>query len=433
MPRWTTTDDATIAAYIAEIDRVGPSIILFHSQAGSFGFKVAQARPDKVKALIAIEPAGLGDPAKVDVLKNIPTLIVYGDYIEKDSRWPKIRATGLAFADGIRAAGGSVDVVDLPQGRHQGQFAHGDDGQEQCRGRGADPDVARRQGADQVSLSGILGHRKRREMHGTKILEEADRLMTVCNSCRYCEGLCAVFPAMEMRRAFSDGDLNYFANLCHGCGACYTDCQFSPPHEFNVNVPQTLAIARAESYAAYAWPRAFSGLFARNGLSISIIAALSVAAFIFGFAAFHDRQVLFGIHTGPGAFYKLMPHNAMAALFGGGVSLCDRGAGHGRARVLARHRRADRHAGGSALALAGDQGHRTIALSRRRRGRLRQRGRAAERPAPDLSPSDLLRFWAVLRLDLGGDARITISGRARRRTRGGTCRSCSARSAASGC
>jgi citrate/tricarballylate utilization protein len=153
-------------------------------------------------------------------------------------------------------------------------------------------------------------------MHGTSILEEADRLMTVCNSCRYCEGLCAVFPAMEMRRAFSDGDLNYLANLCHGCGACYTDCQFSPPHEFNVNVPKAFAIARAESYAAYAWPAACAGLFARNGLAISLIAALCVAAFIFGFAAFNDRQVLFGVHTGPGAFYKLMPHNAMAALFG---------------------------------------------------------------------------------------------------------------------
>jgi citrate/tricarballylate utilization protein len=153
-------------------------------------------------------------------------------------------------------------------------------------------------------------------MHGTRILEEADRLMTVCNSCRYCEGLCAVFPAMEMRRSFSDGDLNYLANLCHACGACYTDCQFSPPHEYNVNVPQTLAVARADSWAAYAWPRALSGLFARNGLAISVIAAVSVAAFIFGFAAFNDRQVLFGIHTGPGAFYALMPHNAMAALFG---------------------------------------------------------------------------------------------------------------------
>src|SRR5215475_4010513 len=153
-------------------------------------------------------------------------------------------------------------------------------------------------------------------MHGTRILTETDRLMTVCNSCRYCEGLCAVFPAMEMRRAFSDGDLNYLANLCHGCGACYVDCQFSPPHEFDVNVPKTLAIARAESYAAYAWPRAFAGLFARNGLAISLIAAASVAAFIFGFAAMNDRAVLTGVNTGPGAFYKLMPHNAMAALFG---------------------------------------------------------------------------------------------------------------------
>jgi citrate/tricarballylate utilization protein len=153
-------------------------------------------------------------------------------------------------------------------------------------------------------------------MHGTKILEEADRLMTVCNSCRYCEGLCAVFPAMEMRRSFSDGDLNYLANLCHSCGACYTDCQFSPPHEFNVNVPQTLAIARNDSYAAYAWPRACAGMFARNGLVISLVAALSVAAFILGFVVFHDAKILFGVHTGPGAFYKLMPHNAMAALFG---------------------------------------------------------------------------------------------------------------------
>ena len=41
-------------------------------------------------------------------------------------------------------------------------------------------------------------------MHASEALAEADRLMTVCNSCRYCEGLCAVFPAMEMRRVFAD-------------------------------------------------------------------------------------------------------------------------------------------------------------------------------------------------------------------------------------
>ncbi|MEH2481159.1 citrate/tricarballylate utilization protein [Nitrobacteraceae bacterium AZCC 2146] len=153
-------------------------------------------------------------------------------------------------------------------------------------------------------------------MHATSALTEADRLMTVCNSCRYCEGICAVFPAMEMRRSFSDGDLNYLANLCHSCGACYYDCQFSPPHEFNVNVPAVLAQVRGESYGAYAWPPFLSGSFQRNGLVISIVAALSVAAFIIGFVAFHDSGVLFGAHSGPGAFYRLMPHNAMAALFG---------------------------------------------------------------------------------------------------------------------
>jgi len=147
-------------------------------------------------------------------------------------------------------------------------------------------------------------------------LGEAERVMIVCNSCRYCEGLCAVFPAMELRRVFPAGDLNYLANLCHGCGACYYDCQFSPPHEFNVNVPQVLAKVRNDSYATYAWPRALSGLFARNGLAISLIAAISVAVFILGFVAWHDPAVLFGRHSGPGAFYRLMPHNTMVALFG---------------------------------------------------------------------------------------------------------------------
>src|ERR1700736_5622331 len=142
-------------------------------------------------------------------------------------------------------------------------------------------------------------------MHATSALAEADRLMTVCNACRYCEGLCAVFPAMEMRRAFPDGDLNYLANLCHSCGACYYDCQFSPPHEFNVNVPLTLAKVRAESYEAYAWPPAFAGLFRRNGLAIAIVAALSVAAFVIGFVASADPALLWTAQSGPGAFYRL--------------------------------------------------------------------------------------------------------------------------------
>ncbi len=115
MPRWTTTDDATIAAYTALVDKVCPCVILFHSQAGQFGFKVAQARPDKVRALIAVEPAGQGDPVQAAKLAGIPTLFVYGDYIEQDARWPTIRKNGIAFGEEISRAGGKVEVVDLPK------------------------------------------------------------------------------------------------------------------------------------------------------------------------------------------------------------------------------------------------------------------------------------------------------------------------------
>jgi len=114
VPRWTTTDQMTIDAYLAEVDRVCPCVLVFHSQAGQFGFKVAQARPDKIRALVAIEPAAAGDPAQAAALKDIPILVVYGDNIAKDSRWPAIRATGVAFVDKVKQAGGSVEVVDLP-------------------------------------------------------------------------------------------------------------------------------------------------------------------------------------------------------------------------------------------------------------------------------------------------------------------------------
>jgi len=45
-------------ALIALIDKIGPAILLTHSQAGAFGWPVADARPDAVKALIQVEPSG---------------------------------------------------------------------------------------------------------------------------------------------------------------------------------------------------------------------------------------------------------------------------------------------------------------------------------------------------------------------------------------
>jgi len=43
---------------LALLEKIGPAIVLTHSQSGAFGWPVADARPDHVKAIVAIEPSG---------------------------------------------------------------------------------------------------------------------------------------------------------------------------------------------------------------------------------------------------------------------------------------------------------------------------------------------------------------------------------------
>lgn len=115
VPRFTTTDNLILDAYSAEIEKVCPCVVLVHSQAGKFGFEMAQKHPDLVKALIAVEPAAVGKQAEVGRLSKIPVLMLYGDYINNDSRWPTIHKRGEDFAALIKGVGGDVDFIDLPK------------------------------------------------------------------------------------------------------------------------------------------------------------------------------------------------------------------------------------------------------------------------------------------------------------------------------
>ena len=141
-----------------------------------------------------------------------------------------------------------------------------------------------------------------------ELLKEANHVMTVCNSCRYCEGFCAVFPAMELRRIFTTEDMKFFANLCHNCRGCYYACQYAPPHEFDLNIPKTFAELRLATYKEFVWPVFLSGLFERNE---KVIKAVSIGAVLFVFLLTLISQgaaVLFGTHEGPGAFYAVTPY-----------------------------------------------------------------------------------------------------------------------------
>lgn len=150
------------------------------------------------------------------------------------------------------------------------------------------------------------------ELPETAAMQEARRAMEVCNACRYCEGYCAVFPAMELRRDFAAGDLNYLANLCHSCKGCYYACQYAPPHEFGINVPRVLAEVRSESYASYAWPRPLARLYERNGLVMSLAMAGGVALVLVLTMALRASVLYAPQPVVPGqGFYNVIPYGAM--------------------------------------------------------------------------------------------------------------------------
>ena len=141
---------------------------------------------------------------------------------------------------------------------------------------------------------------------------EVSRQLQICNACRYCEGFCAMFPAMTRRLAFDKADIHYLANLCHNCGACLHACQYAPPHAFAVNVPQAMAQVRGQTYADYAWPPALGSLYKRNGLTLSLTLAAALSLFLL-LTLQVNGTLLSNSHTGN--FYNLFPHNLLVSMF----------------------------------------------------------------------------------------------------------------------
>lgn len=142
---------------------------------------------------------------------------------------------------------------------------------------------------------------------------EVDRQMRICNACRYCEGFCAVFPAMTRRLDFSKADIHYLANLCHNCGACLHACQYAAPHEFAVNVPQAMAKVRVQTYGDYAWPSLFGRLYRHNGTFLAVALAAGLSLFLL--LTLMMKGTLFPGSL-KGEFYAVFPHNTLAWMFG---------------------------------------------------------------------------------------------------------------------
>ncbi|SFR34510.1 tricarballylate utilization 4Fe-4S protein TcuB [Litoreibacter janthinus] len=139
------------------------------------------------------------------------------------------------------------------------------------------------------------------------LLQEARRQAEICNACRYCEGYCSVFPALHRERAFADGDITQLANLCHNCRGCYYACQYTAPHEFDLNLPKALAEVRRDSWESFAWPQPVARKFHTHGGAIALASVLGFALLFLAIRAIGS--------AGGDGFYAALSHNAMVAIF----------------------------------------------------------------------------------------------------------------------
>jgi citrate/tricarballylate utilization protein len=152
-------------------------------------------------------------------------------------------------------------------------------------------------------------------MPSADVVREGERIMTICNSCRYCEGFCAVFPAMERRLNFVEADMNYLANLCHNCTECLHACQYAAPHEFAINVPLTLAKIRVRSYEKYCWPGVLGSAFRLHGVATALIVIALLIACMLGAMGLRGQPGPIGAGS-HADFYSIIPHGVLTAAFG---------------------------------------------------------------------------------------------------------------------
>jgi pimeloyl-ACP methyl ester carboxylesterase len=115
--RWAgkQADARAQKAYDQLVDQACPCVLLAHSQGNPFAFNAELANPQKIKAVVSIEPRGAPDITKTDMhrLAAIPHLVIWGDNIDQSPAWVAFRSESQAFIDALKRAGGDAEIIDL--------------------------------------------------------------------------------------------------------------------------------------------------------------------------------------------------------------------------------------------------------------------------------------------------------------------------------
>jgi pimeloyl-ACP methyl ester carboxylesterase len=116
VPRWTSTAEAQMRGVGEALRKIGPCVLLCHSQGGYIGSHAAVQNADIIKGFISAEGSGWPEDEMIttETVGGRPWLLLLGDYITESERWTTAKAQTAAFGEKVRANGGTAELVELP-------------------------------------------------------------------------------------------------------------------------------------------------------------------------------------------------------------------------------------------------------------------------------------------------------------------------------
>jgi pimeloyl-ACP methyl ester carboxylesterase len=118
VPSWGAANArAAVQAFDQLVQSICPCAVIAHSSNGPLALRVALNAPDKVKALVVIEPSGALDPQVEDAakLKGVPHLWLWGDNVANDPVQSKVIPGSVRWRDALVKAGITADWIELPR------------------------------------------------------------------------------------------------------------------------------------------------------------------------------------------------------------------------------------------------------------------------------------------------------------------------------
>lgn len=113
--RWPANGPVLLAGLEAAIERIGPCVVIGHSQGGGLALSAALALPDIVRACVLLEPHGIPTAMEKSAVRGRGSLLVMGDYLSLVPEWRDLSSKAHSAQQLWQESSGVAETLALPE------------------------------------------------------------------------------------------------------------------------------------------------------------------------------------------------------------------------------------------------------------------------------------------------------------------------------